>query len=206
MAMHKSIKWPELGQRRNTDEGGRKYKPVYERVMDGEYAVRGDEGTKRMVSDEQRHFIQLLAMTDLSDQVMETMGRRLNAVPRGMTRIKMVKSLVTKLSFDILNTAPVTQREHIINQVKGLTTITGAKAKLPMDMESEFGIFLNFRQMYIVEKAIYEQCELCATEDPAIQAKCPYKKLLDVLPVDKIDESAGGCGWFNNWISHGGED
>ena len=203
--MYKSVKMPTIydGDRNEERKG---YRPVYERVMAGEYEVKGDEGTKRMVSDEQTHLIQLLAMLDLSERVMETMERRLNAVPKGMSRLKTVKSLVAKLAFDIMNTAPMAQRAHIHNQMLGITTLTGVKAKMPRDLEREFGIFLNFRQLFVVEKALHEQCMLCATEDPAQQAKCPYAKLLDVLPVDRIDEDAGGCGWFNNWEYSGGAE
>lgn len=58
---------------------------------------------------------------------------------------------------------------------------------------------MRIYQLAVATKAIREQCALCTIEDPAQQAQCPYGKLLDVLPVDKIDEDARGCGWFHSW-------
>ena len=198
MGLYKSIKWPDPAQPRPTEEK-QKHKTVYQRVVDGEYEVKGDEGTKRLVRDEQTQLFHLLSMIDLSQRIMDKIPGRLNSVPRGMARMKTVKSLVSKLSFDILNTAPIEQRDHITNQTKGLITVTGVKAQMPRDMASEYGVFLNFKQVEIVEKALREQCTLCTIEDPAEQAKCPYGKLLNVLPVNKADEKAKGCGWFHTW-------
>lgn len=198
MGQYKSIRFPNPAERK-PDDSGKKYKPVWERVADGEYEAKGDEVTRRMVSGEQTKLLQLLGMIDLSQSVMDGLERRLKAVPRGMARMKQVKSLVAKLAFDVIGTAPIEQREHIINQMKGIEIISGIKAQMPRDLEATFGQFLSFHQLAIAAKAIREQCTLCTIEDPAQQAKCPYAKLLDVLPVDKIDEDARGCGWFHSW-------
>jgi hypothetical protein len=85
------------------------------------------------------------------------------------------------------------------DQITGFTIMTGIKAQMPRDPDATFGQFLNFHQLDVITKAIQEQCALCTIEDPAQQAKCPYAKLLDVLPVDRIDEDAKGCGWFHSW-------
>lgn len=196
--LYKSIQFPNPAERKPSGSG-QKYKPVWQRVAEGEYEAKGDEGTRRMVSGEQTKLVQLLGMIDLSQSVMDGLERRLKAVPRGMARMKQVKSLVAKLGFDVIGTAPIEQREHIINQMKGIEIISGIKAQMPRDPEATFGQFLNFHQLAVATKAIQEQCALCTIEDPAQQAKCPYGKLLDVLPVDKIDEDAKGCGWFYSW-------
>lgn len=196
--LYKSIQFPNPAERKPSGSG-QKYKPVWQRVADGEYEAKGDEGTRRMVSGEQTKLYQLLGMIDLSQSVMDGLERRLKAVPRGMARMKQVKSLVAKLGFDVIGTAPIEQRDHIINQMKGIEIISGIKAQMPRDPEATFGQFLNFHQLAVATKAIREQCALCTIEDPAQQAQCPYGKLLDVLPVDKIDEDARGCGWFHSW-------
>lgn len=199
MAMHKSIKWPEVGQRTNPDEGGRKYKPVYQKVLDGEYEAKGDENTKRMVKIEQIRCFELLAMIDMSGVVQADMERRLNMVPRGMARIKHARSIIAKLAFDVLGTIPIEQREHMVQQIEGLQTFVGIKAQLPTNPDSTFGYFLSRDNLEIVHKALREQCMLCTAEDPSEQAKCPYAKVLNVLPIDKQDEDAKGCGWFHSW-------
>lgn len=198
MSLYKSIKFSNPADRKPA-EGGRKYKPVHERVADGEYAAKGDEGTKRMVRDEQTKLYQLLGMIDLCESVSEGLDRRLKMVPRGTARMSQAKSLIAKLAFDVLNTAPVEQRKYMRDQVPYIEIMTGVKAQMPRDPESAFGQFLNFKQLSVATKAIQEQCVLCTIEDPAQQAKCPYAKLLDILPVDKMDENVLGCGWFHKW-------
>ena len=198
MSLYKSIKFSNPADRKPA-EGGRKYKPVLERVADGEYAAKGDEGTKRMVRDEQTKLYQLLGMIDLCKSVSEGLDRRLKMVPRGTARMSQAKSLIAKLAFDVINTAPVEQRKYMRDQLPYIEIMTGVKAQMPRDPESAFGQFLNFKQLAVVTKAIQEQCSLCTIEDPAQQAKCPYSKLLDILPMDKIDENALGCGWFHKW-------
>ena len=198
MQLYKSIKYSEPEEQRPT-ESRQKYKPVWQRVADGEYEAKGDEGTRRMVSGEQTKMYQLLGMIDLCESVMEGLDRRLKMVPRGTARITQAKSLIAKLAFDVISTAPIEQRKHMREQITGFTILTGIKAQMPRDPEATFGQFLSFHQLKVVTKAIQEQCSLCAIEDPAEQARCPYAKLMDVLPVDKIDENAKGCGWFHKW-------
>jgi len=198
MSMYKSIKFSDPAERKSAD-GSQKHKTVYEKLADGEYEAKGDEGTKRMVRVEQTKLYQLLGMIDLCDSVSEGLDRRLKMLPRGTARLKQAKSLIAKLAFDVLNTAPVEQRKHMRDQVSYIEIMTGVKAQMPRDPESTFGQFLNFKQLAVVTKAIQEQCSLCTIEDPAQQAKCPYAKLLDILPVDKMDENVLGCGWFHKW-------
>ena len=199
MAMHKSIKWPGPGRKTIQDERGREYKPVYQRVLDGEYEAKGDENTKRAVKVEQIRTYELLAMIDISGTIQADMGRRLSMVPRGMARLKSARSIIAKLAFDVLGTIPIEQREHMVQQIEGLQTFVGIRAQLPTNPDSTFGYFLSRDNLEIVNKAIREQCMLCATEDPSEQAKCPYAKVLNVLPIDKQDEDAKGCGWFHTW-------
>lgn len=197
MSLYKSIKYSNPADRKPTEK--QKYKPVYERVADGEYEAKGDEGTKRMVRDEQTKMYQLLGMIEVCQSVAGGLDRRLKMVPRGTARMKQAKSLIAKLAFDVMNTAPVEQRKYMRDQVPYIEIMTGVKAQMPRDPDSTFGQFLNFRQLAVATKAIQEQCALCAIEDPAQQAKCPYAKLLDILPVDKINENVLGCGWFHKW-------
>jgi len=198
MLPYKSIKYSDPTEP-TPSEGGRKRKRVWERVTDGEYQAKGDEGTKRMVRDEQTKMYQLLGMIELIQNVMDGLDRRLKMIPRGVARAHTAKSLITKLAFDVINTAPVEQRKYIRDQIVGIEIMTGIKATMPRDPEATFGQFLNFHQLSVVADAIQDQCVLCTIEDPAEQAKCKYRKLLDVLPVDKVDEDAKGCGWFHSW-------
>lgn len=198
MPLYKSIKWPDPA-RPKPAEGDQKRKPVYQQIAEGEYKAKVPENAKRMVKDEQLALMQLLSMIDVSRIIMERLERRLQAIPRGIARIKTVRSLVSRLSLDILDTMPIEQREHMQNQVKGLTTITGVRSQLPRDYDATYGLFLNNDQLAIIGDALHEQCMLCTTEDPGKQAKCPYARVLNVLPMDKLDEGAPGCGWFNNW-------
>jgi len=198
MSLYKSIKFSDPSEKKPA-EGGQKYKTVYDRLADGEYAAKGDEGTKRLVRDEQTKLYQLLGMIDLCDSVSEGLDRRLKMLPRGTARLKQAKSLIAKLAFDVMNTAPLEQRKHIRDQLPYIEIMTGVKAQMPRDPESTFGHFLNFKQLAVVTKAIQEQCSLCTIEDPAQQAKCPYAKLLNILPMDKMNENTLGCGWFHKW-------
>ena len=169
MQLYKSIKYTEPAEQ-NPAESGQAYKPVWQRVADGEYAASGDEGTQRMVRDEQTKMYQLLGMIDLCESVIQGLDRRLKMVPRGKARMQQAKSLIAKLGFDVINTAPIEQRRHMHNQINGFTFITGIKAQMPRDPEGTFGQFLNFRQIAVATKAIQEQCALCTIDDPAQQA------------------------------------
>ncbi|MBQ8111343.1 MAG: hypothetical protein IJ124_14400 [Clostridia bacterium] len=198
MAMYKSKKMPSIyGECHEDYENG--HKPVYARVIDGEYPAKVQPGAKRMVKDEQGATMFLLAMCSLAAEVQRRLERRLKTVPNGMGRIKTIRSMVTKLAFDLLNTAPQEQREHIQRQCVGLAIFVGVRGEGPLNPDSEYGYYLNRNQFDLMIGAVREQCDLCTIEDPAEQAKCPYAKLLNVLPIDKQDEGAKGCGWFHPW-------
>ena len=198
MGMYKSIKWPDPANPKPA-EGGQKRKPVYQKIAEGDWEAKVPENAKRMVKDEQLAMFQLLSMTDLTRLIMQRLERRLQSLPRGMAQIKTIRSLVSRLSLELLDTIPIEQREHMVNQIKGLVTVTAIRGKLPMNEDSTYGLFLNNEQLAIAGQALREQCMLCTAEDPGEQAKCPYAKLLNVMPMDKLDENATGCGWFNNW-------
>lgn len=201
MPMYKSIRWPDPA-RPKPAEGDQKRKPVYQQIAEGDYKAKVPDSAKRMVKDEQLALMQLLSMMDLSRIVMERLERRLQAIPRGIARIKTVRSLVTRLSLDVLDTMPIEQREHMQNQLRGLITITGVRNQLQRDDDANYGLFINNDLLSIIGDALHEQCMLCTTEDPGEQAKCPYAKVLNVMPNDRIDENAPGCGWFNNWVNN----
>lgn len=198
MALYKSIRWPDPARPKPAEDSNNR-KPVYQQIAEGDYKAKVPENAKRMVKDEQLATMQLLSMIDLSRIVMERLERRLQAIPRGMARIKTVRSLISSLSLDVLDTMPIEQREHMTNQIKGVTTITGVRGQLPIDYDATYGLFLNNEQLAIIGDALREQCMLCTAEDPGEQAKCPYARILNVMPMDKIDENVPGCGWFNNW-------
>ena len=198
MGMYKSIKWPDPANPKPA-EGGQKRKPVYQKIAEGDWEAKVPENAKRMVKDEQLAMFQLLSMMDLTRLIMQGLERRLQRLPRGMAQIKTIRSLVSKLSLELLDTIPIEQREHMVNQIKGLVTLTAIRGQLPMNEDRIFGLFLNNEQLATAGAALKEQCMLCTTEDPGEQAKCPYAKLLNVMPMDKLDEDVPGCGWFNNW-------
>lgn len=199
MSAYKSIKWPDPARAKPADDGRKKYKPVYERIAENDYEAKVPADAKRMVKSEQIAMFQLLSMIDVTHRIMDNLERRLSGIPRGLANMKMIRSLVSKLSLDVLDTIPIEQREHMVNQMKGLVTMTAVRNQLPINEGATFGLFLNNDQLSIVEDALREQCMLCTTEDHGEQAKCKYAKLMNVLPLNKMDENARGCGWFHGW-------
>ena len=75
MAMYKSKKMPSIyGEDHEDYENG--HKPVYARVIDGEYPAEVQPGAKRMVKDEQGATMFLLAMCSLAAEVQRRLERR----------------------------------------------------------------------------------------------------------------------------------
>ena len=198
MSHFKSIQWPDPGNPKPT-EGGNKRKPVYQQIAENEIEVIVPENAKRLVKSEQLAVFQILSMIDVTHNIMDGLERRLATIPRGLARMKTIRSLVSQLSLDILNTTPLDQRAHLVNQMKGLVTLTAVRNQLPINEDRKFGLFFSNNQIAVIEDALREQCMLCTIEDPGKQAKCPYAKLLDSMPLDKLDEDVQGCGWFHNW-------
>ena len=139
---------------------------------------------KRMVSAEQKAYIDLLGAISRLAYIEDGMGRRLKSIPRAMFRLKGATSNLMSLSADILG---------------GLRVITGISAQMPRDADGTFGRWLSFKDLDVVATAIRECCRTCTTEDPQEQKKCMFCKLLDILPTEKPDEGARGCGYFTIW-------
>lgn len=154
---------------------------------------------KRMTANEQKGYIDLLGIISKMAFLEDNLGKRIRAVDKGNFRYKGAMSNLVRLSNDILRTAPLEQREHIRRQLPSIMMIVGTTAQLPRNYDAEYGRWLSFNDLDIVCTAIRECCRTCTLEDPQQQKQCPYKKLLDVLPTDKPDESARGCGYFTIW-------
>lgn len=157
------------------------------------------EEQKRMTSNEQKGYIDLLGIISKMAFLEDNLGKRIRAVDRGNFRYKGAMTNLVRLANDILHTAPMEQREHIRRQLPSIMMIVGTTAQLPRNYDAEYGRWLSFNDLDIVAEAIRECCRTCTLEDPQQQKQCQYKKLLDVLPTDKPDESARGCGYFTIW-------
>lgn len=155
--------------------------------------------SKRLVSTEQMAFINLQAAVNMAKVQEEKLARRLDMIPGAKRYLRSGIGMLNKLVQEINATLPIEQLDHLDRQ-KGYTKfIVGVKAQLPRDPDSEFGRHLSFKELDVVATAIRECCRICTTDDPQQQKQCPFCKLLEVLPTDKPDENARGCGYFEMW-------
>lgn len=154
---------------------------------------------KRMVSSEQKQLINLFGCISQLAFLDDGIGQRMKSIPRAMFRYKGAMSNLVRLSNDLTLSMPAEQRMHIRRQLPSIRMIVGTTAQLPRNYDSTYGRWLSFEQLDVVASAIRECCLACTIDDPQQQKQCPYCKLLDVLPTDKPDESATGCGYFSIW-------
>lgn len=154
---------------------------------------------KRMVSAEQKEFINLLGALSQLVFVEDGLGKRIADIPRAKWRYKGALSQLARLSNDLTRSMPREQRDHFTRQLPHIRMIVGIKAQIPRDPDAEHGRFLSFKELDVVATAIRECCRTCAIEDPQQQKQCHFCKLLEVLPTDKPDESSNGCGYFSIW-------
>lgn len=155
--------------------------------------------SKRLVSTEQMAFINLQAAVNMAKAQEEKLARRLDMIPGARRYLRSGIGMLNKLVQEINATLPFEQLDHLDRQKSYTKFIVGVKAQLPRDPDMEFGRHLSFKELDIVATAIRECCRICTIDDPQQQKQCPFCRLLEVLPTDKPDENAGGCGYFEMW-------
>lgn len=154
---------------------------------------------KRMVSAEQKEFINLLGIVAQLAFVEDGLGRRISSIPRGKWRYKGAMSNLARLVNDLTHSIPKDQQAHFRRQLPAIRMVVGVKAQLPRDYDSTYGRWLSFTELDVVATAIRECCRTCTISDPQEQKQCKFCKLLDALPTDKPDENSRGCGYFTIW-------
>ena len=154
---------------------------------------------KRLVSSEQMAFINLQAAVQVIKKQKEKLSGRLKMIPGGKRFLHTGTGMLDRLIREINATMPKEQFDHMERQ-KGYTKfIVGTKAALPRDPDREFGRWLSFKELDVVATAVRQCCMVCGIDDPQQQRQCPFCKLMEVLPTDKSDENASGCGYFAIW-------
>lgn len=154
---------------------------------------------RRMVSAEQKEMLNLLGIISQMAFLEDGIGQRISEMPKGKFRLKGALSNLVHLANDLTRSMPKEQRDHIKMQLPAIKMIIGPKSQLPRNYDSTYGRWLSFEQLDVVASAIRECCRTCSINDPQEQKQCAYCKLMDVLPVDKPDENARGCGYFTIW-------
>ena len=154
---------------------------------------------KRMVYQEQRAFINLQGAVNLAKAQEEDLSHRINSIPGAKRYLHSGIGMLNKVIELLNDTVPQEQQDHFRMQKATLKMIVGIKAQMPRDKNAEFGRWLSFNLLDIVADAIKECCCTCTIGDPQQQKQCKYARLLEVLPTDKPDENAPGCGYFAIW-------
>lgn len=154
---------------------------------------------KRMAYAEQQAYFKLRAAAKMAACQEEDLSRRMQNMPGAKKYLRSGVGMLNKLVSDLDSTIPPEQREHFSRQENSLRMIVGIKAQMPRDSDAEFGRWLSFHELDVVATAIRECCRACAIDDPQQQKQCKYARLLEVLPTDKPDENAPGCGYFAIW-------
>lgn len=155
---------------------------------------------KRMASAEQRATLELHAIIAQMKYIEDGVGPRIKRIKGGMGLLHSARGLLTRLANELALSAPKEQRDHLGRQLYGLYMNIGVRDKIGQQKrDGEIGRLLTFNEMDVVASAIKECCTYCTIEDPQEQKKCKYCKLLEVLPTNKSDEHAKGCGYFTVW-------
>ena len=154
---------------------------------------------KRMVSKEQQAFLNLQAAVNMARIQEADLSGRLAGVGRAKQCFRSGLGMLERCIMKINDSVPELQLEHFERQKVGLKMIVGIKAQLPRCPDAEFGRWLSFTELDVVATAIREACRTCTIDDPQEQRRCPFGKLLEVLPTNKPDEYAPGCGYFTIW-------
>ena len=154
---------------------------------------------KRLVSAEQSAYQNLKAAAKMAALQEAALTRRMAGIPNARKYLRGGIGMLNKLIQEIDATMPEEQHEHLARQADTLRMIAGVKAQMPRDSDAEFGRWLSFKELNVVATAIRECCYACTTDDPQQQKQCIFCKLLEVLPTDKPDENAPGCGYFAIW-------
>ena len=155
---------------------------------------------KRMVSNEQKKFVDLLGAVSLLAFVEDDLKDRMKRIPRAWWRYRSALSQLARLSNDLTGSMPDEQVQHFRRQLPAIKMTVGVKAQLPRDYDAEYGRWLSFNDLNVVTTAIRECCRTCSIDDPQQQKQCPFCKLMEVIPTDKPDERSNGCGYFAIWM------
>ena len=154
----------------------------------------------RMVSKEQRATLELFAILKQIKLIEEGAGKRIQSIEGGTRLLHCGQGMLRKLANELASSAPKEQRDHLWRQLSGIYMHIGIQDKIAQQKrDSENGRLLSFNELDVVAEAIRECCMHCTIEDPQEQKKCKFCKLLEVLPTDKPDENARGCGYFSIW-------
>lgn len=153
---------------------------------------------KRMAAVESTAYLNLQAAINMARAQQGDLMRRLD-VTGSKKYFRSGLGLLEKAVEEIAATVPDAQLEHFERQKLSLKMIVGIKAQMPRDSDAEHGRWLSFKELDIVATAIRQCCLTCTTDDPQQQKQCPFCRLLEVLPTNKPDEDARGCGYFTMW-------
>lgn len=75
---------------------------------------------KRMVSNEQRGYLELHAVIAQSGLAEVQLERRINAIPGAKGWLHSAQALMTKVANELTRTIPEEQRKHLGRQLQGL--------------------------------------------------------------------------------------
>ena len=155
---------------------------------------------KRMVSAEQRATLELHAIIAQMKFIEDGVGQRIKRIKGGMGLLHSSRGLLTRLANELVLSAPLEQQKHLGRQLVGLYMNIGVRDKIAQQKrDGEIGRLMTFNELDVVADAIRECCRMCTIDDPQEQKKCKYCRLMNVLPTNKPDENARGCGWFTAW-------
>lgn len=155
---------------------------------------------KRMVSSEQKSYLELHAVIAQMGFVKEGLERRVGNIKGAKGYINSGIALLTKAANELTETLPDEQREHLRRQLIGLYMHVGVRDRFAeAKRNSKSGRLMTYEEMDVVAEAIRECCRVCSIEDPQQQKQCKYCKLMESLPIDKPDEDSRGCGFFTMW-------
>lgn len=154
---------------------------------------------KRMAAKEQQAFLNMQAAIQMIKNQEPELERRISGISGAKRFLHSGTGMLDKLIKQLNDTLPPEQIDHFERQKETLKMIVGVKAQMPRDSDAEHGRWLSFHQLDVVATAIRECCLSCSITDPQQQKQCMFCKLLDVLPTDKPDENATGCGYFTIW-------
>lgn len=149
---------------------------------------------KRMSADERTAHLHIIACMVALGKAEKMLERRLPMVKRGKFWIRGAIKSLRSLSDALDGTVPDNQHESIRRQIQTLQLVVGSK-NVPNRNDREYGFWMSYNDLDTVGNALKNCCMFC-DKDTQQQRQCPYAKLMDTLPVDKINENSNGCGYF----------
>ena len=149
---------------------------------------------KRMSADERAAHLHIIACMVALGKAEKLLERRLPMVKRGKFWIRGAIKSLRSLSDALDETIPDNQHESIRRQIHTLQLVVGCK-NVPNRRDSEYGFWLSYNDLDLVGNALKNYCLTC-DKDAQQQRQCPYAKLMDTLPIDKMNEHSNGCGYF----------